>query len=354
VSVSIDDVGLLQAHLKRLGQVTSKKLMIIMPVFNDWESFSSLLTALDKEAAEWRVTVDVIAIDDGSLQLPEVGESVNALQNIGEVTIVSLAANLGHQRAIAVGLAYANQKASHDLYLVMDSDGEDRPDDIGAMLHLSEDHPSAIVVAKRSQRSESRSFREFYKLYKMLFRMFTGRVIDFGNFCLIPSNQMARITHMGELWNHFAGTLVRSKAPLASLSTVRGKRYAGQSTMNFVSLVVHGLSAISVFSDLMFVRLLVVSLLVGIVPVLISVAALVLRFTTDLAIPGWTTNVAGFAILSLLQTLTLLMTSVFASLSGRSGFPFVPAIHALNYIKETICLRSVTTKSIVTSMKAQN
>jgi 2-polyprenyl-3-methyl-5-hydroxy-6-metoxy-1,4-benzoquinol methylase len=117
--------------------------------------------------------------------------------------------------------------------------------------------------------------------------MLTGRVIDFGNFCLVPNNQIVRITHMGELWNHFAGTLVRSKTPLASLGTVRGKRYAGQSTMNFVSLVVHGLSAISVFSDLMFVRLLVASVAVGIVPVLISVVALALRFTTDLAIPGW-------------------------------------------------------------------
>ena len=354
MSVGIDEVGLLQAHLKRLGEVTSKKLLIITPVFNDWDSFSSLLAALDSAAAEWSVTADVIAIDDGSPQPPEIGKSVNALQNIGEVTIVSLAANMGHQPAIAVGLAYANQAANHDLYLVMDCDGEDRPEDITAMLRLSEEQPYAIVVAKRSQRSENWSFREFYKIYKLLFRMLTGRVIDFGNFCLVPNNQIVRITHMGELWNHFAGTLVRSKTPLASLGTVRGKRYAGQSTMNFVSLVVHGLSAISVFSDLMFVRLLVASVAVGIVPVLISVVALALRFTTDLAIPGWTTNVAGFAILSVLQILTLLMTSVFASLGGRSSFPFVPAIHALNYIKETICLRSMTTKPIVTSIKAQN
>jgi len=70
VSVTIDDVGLLQAHLKRLGQVTSKKLMIIIPVFNDWESFSSLFDCARQRGAEWRVTVDVIAIDDGSLQLP--------------------------------------------------------------------------------------------------------------------------------------------------------------------------------------------------------------------------------------------------------------------------------------------
>lgn len=334
--------------------MASRSLLILTPVFNDWESFGVLLLALDREARDWDVTVDVMAIDDGSYFPPRIEPAVNALRYIGDVSIVSVAANMGHQRAIAVGLAHANRLASHDLYLVMDCDGEDRPEDIAEMLRASAAEPRSIVVAKRSQRSESWSFREFYKVYKTMFRLLTGRVIDFGNFCLIPAGQLGRIAHMAELWNHFAGTVVRSKVPLASVSTVRGERYAGQSTMNFVSLVVHGLSAISVFSDLMFVRLLVASLIVGVVPVAVSIVALILRFTTDLTIPGWTTNVAGFAALAILQILTLLVTSAFVSLSGRSGFPFVPAIHALTYIKETTCLRSIKTPPIATPMKAQS
>ncbi len=331
--------------------MVAKSLLIITPVFNDWDSFGELLLQLDRAASAWNLAVDVIAIDDGSSQPPRVGKSVDALRNIGEVTVVTLAANLGHQRAIAVGLAHANRIAAHDLYLVMDSDGEDRPEDIATMLRLSDQNPGSVVVAKRAQRSESWRFRAFYKVYKSLFRLLTGRVIDFGNFCLIPGSQLGRVAHMAELWNHFAGALVRSKIPLEGTDTVRGTRYAGQSTMNFVSLVVHGLSAISVFSDFMFVRLLVGSLIVAAVPVLVSAVAVLLRFSTDLAIPGWTTNIAGFAALALLQILTLLVTSVFVSLSGRSGFPFLPAIHALTYIKEMTCLRSPNTQPAIIPTK---
>lgn len=334
--------------------MVAKSLLIVTPVFNDWDSFGELLAQLEKAIPVWNMDVDVVAVDDGSSQPPKIETSVKSLRNIGDVTILTLAANMGHQRAIAVGLAHANRVAAHDLYLVMDSDGEDRPEDIAAMLRISEKSPGAVVVAKRAQRSESWRFRAFYKVYKALFRLLTGRVIDFGNFCLIPGNQLGRIAHMAELWNHFAGALVRSRIPLESTDTIRGKRYAGQSTMNFVSLVVHGLSAISVFSDFMFVRLLVGSLAIGVVPIVISVVAVVLRFSTDLAIPGWTTNIAGFAALAILQILTLLVTSVFVSLSGRSGFPFVPAIHALTYIKETTCLRSSKKDTAVTAMKAAN
>jgi hypothetical protein len=58
VSVGIDEVGLLQAHLKRLGE---------------WDSFSFLLAALDSAAAEWSVAADVIAIDDGSRSQRDLG-----------------------------------------------------------------------------------------------------------------------------------------------------------------------------------------------------------------------------------------------------------------------------------------
>ena len=334
--------------------MVAKSLLIVTPVYNDWDSFGALLVEIDKTMPAWNMAVDILAVDDGSSQQPRFEAAVNSLHNINDVTIVSLAANMGHQRAIAVGLAHANRVAGHDLYLVMDSDGEDRPEDIATMLGVSAKKPGAVVVAKRAQRSESWRFRTFYKVYKTLFRLLTGKVIDFGNFCLIPGGQLGRIAHMAELWNHFAGALVRSRIPLESTDTIRGTRYAGQSTMNFVSLVVHGLSAISVFSDLMFVRLLVGSLVVGALPVLISAVAVVLRFTTDLAIPGWTTNIAGFAALAILQILTLLVTSVFVSLSGRSGFPFVPAIHALTYIKETTCLRSSKKDPVTTAMKAAN
>ena len=194
-------------------------LAIITPVFNDWESFCQLLAALDAATPEWNTKVDVIAVDDGSSKLPEIDEIATDLDNLGEITIISLAVNMGHQRAIAIGLAQVNQNSKHDRYLVMDCDGEDRPEEIVKLLRLSVEKPNTIIAAERVQRSESWRFRAFYVIYKGLFRLLTGRRINFGNFCLIPKSQLARITHMAELWNHFAGAIIRSQAPLASVST---------------------------------------------------------------------------------------------------------------------------------------
>ena len=317
-------------------------LAIITPVFNDWESFCQLLAALDAATPEWNTKVDVIAVDDGSSKLPEIDEIATDLDNLGEITIISLAVNMGHQRAIAIGLAQVNQNSKHDRYLVMDCDGEDRPEEIVKLLRLSVEKPNTIIAAERVQRSESWRFRAFYVIYKGLFRLLTGRRINFGNFCLIPKSQLARITHMAELWNHFAGAIIRSQAPLASVSTTRGHRYAGRSTMNFVPLVVHGLSAMAVFSDFMFVRLLAASLALCAFPIIATLISLFMKLFTNMPIPGWTTNVVGFSLVVVLQILTLLMTSVFSSLSRRSSFPFVPAIHALVFIKDTICLRNPT------------
>ncbi len=83
--------------------MVAKSLLIVTPVFNDWVSFGALLAEIDKAVPAWNMNVDVIAVDDGSSQTPQIQTAVDALRNIRDVTIVSLAANLGHQRAIAAG-----------------------------------------------------------------------------------------------------------------------------------------------------------------------------------------------------------------------------------------------------------
>ena len=104
--------------------------------------------------------------------------------------------------------------------------------------------------------------------------------------------------------------------------------------MNFVALVVHGLSAMAVFGDLVFVRVLVGSLAVTMSAVLLAVVAIGVRLFTDLAIPGWATTVVGLATIVLVQSLTLSTAAAFMTLSNRSAFPFVPAVHARTFVKE--------------------
>ena len=83
--------------------------------------------------------------------------------------------------------------------------------------------------------------------------------------------------------------------------THRAKRLDGKSSMNFIRLVGHGLSAISVYGELVSVRLLVaIGVLVG--ACLVGLGVIVgLRFLTDLAVPGWATTAIGLLTIVLLQ-----------------------------------------------------
>jgi hypothetical protein len=141
---------------------------------------------------------------------------------------------------------------------------------------------------------------------------------------------------MPELWNHLAASVMLSRAPVCRLKTVRGVRYTGRSNMNFISLITHGLSAIGAFGELLFVRLFVVSLILASLGALVALVATLIRLTTNLAIPGWTTTVVGLAIVIIVQGLTLSMTAAFMTLSTRKNLLFVPALNGFGFIRDTI------------------
>src|SRR3954465_13663799 len=82
------------------------RLVILMPVFNDSESLRALLGRLDEVAERHGIDADVLVVDDGSTEpAPRLAGPFRALAS---VRILELRRNLGHQRAIAVGLAYVH------------------------------------------------------------------------------------------------------------------------------------------------------------------------------------------------------------------------------------------------------
>jgi hypothetical protein len=94
--------------------------------------------------------------------------------------------------------------------------------------------------------------------------------------------------------------------------------------MNFVSLVTHGLSAISVHSDVVGVRLLVVSALLALLTAGGIVLAVIVRLTTKLAIPGWATTTVGLLLILLVQAVIAAFVFSFMILGSRHGSPFLP------------------------------
>lgn len=305
---------------------------VVVPVLNDWPCFEMLLTDLNR-VAPGVGSVSVFAIDDGSTETPDYTALSKLSGELRSVEIVHLHCNLGHQRAIAVGLATVEQRGGFDVTVVIDSDGEDRPDDLLKLVEAYRSNPAALIVAQRRSRSENLHFRAFYGIYWRLFHLLTGRRLDFGNFSLLGADSVSRITRTDNLWNNYPATLMRSRVDIVRVPIDRHKRYTGESRMSFVGLVNHGLGAMSVFVDAIFVRLLVLVAIAAAGFISVACVAIGIRLATDFAVPGWTTTVLGLALLGTFQIFALLVITAFMLLANRATVPLVPTMVSASFVK---------------------
>jgi polyisoprenyl-phosphate glycosyltransferase len=300
-------------------------LLVLIPIYNDWAAVSLLLPVLDRVLTGAGLVADVLLVDDGSTVRPPEDWHRESRRALSRIRVLSLRRNVGHQRAIAIALAFVEQHLRPEVLVVMDGDGEDAPQDVPRLLEcLQQNQSNVVVFAERTRRAESLTFRTFYALYRWAHLLLTGIPVRVGNFSVIPSSQLRRIVVVSELWNHYAAAVFKARVPRTSVPTVRGLRLEGKSRMNFVGFVTHGLSALSVHSELIGVRLLVVTaVLVG---VMLSglMVVVAIRFFTQLAIPGWTPTVVGLLLILLFQAAAFAAFFAFLVLHARSQPAFIP------------------------------
>jgi polyisoprenyl-phosphate glycosyltransferase len=319
----------------RVRSMQSSNLTIITPVFNDWESLSVLAGKIAGLPALQAFDVTLVGVDDGSREVHPPAET--ALTGcLAHVAVVRLNSNLGHQRAIALGLAYVHEKLSPDLVVVMDSDGEDSPQVIGDMLAAQATSPGAIIVAQRVKRSENFVFRAFYAIYKNIFRSLTGRPISFGNFSLIPAARLPNLLFNSGIWNNFAATILKCRLDIVFVPTVRGKRYAGESRMNFTSLMIHGFSAISVFTDVVIGRILFLLVALSVLTAAGVIGVIAVKLFSDVFVPGYATNVILFMVSLLGMALFTGFLLVLSLLAARERPAALPTQLMKDHVREVV------------------
>ena len=317
------------------------RLIVLMPLRDDWPSAAELIRRLDKAISSDACTMEILLADDGSVQRCDRNDFQGGFSVVQAIRTLRLRRNLGHQRAIAIGLVHVQQTTSCDAVVVMDADGEDTPEGVAQLLRAySDTHGAKAIFAERSRRSESFVFRSFYHLYKFLHRCLTGISVRVGNFSILPSPYLNTLVVMSELWNHYAAAVFRSKLPFTMIPIPRGTRIAGTSRMNFVALVSHGLSAISVFGDIVGVRLLIGSLAGSLLAGLGILLVVMIRFFIDRTIPGWATYATGTLAIIAIQMITIAMSFTFFVLSNRTNLGFVPLRDYSLFVEEAVDIYS--------------
>ena len=98
------------------------------------------------------------------------------------------------------------------------------------------------------------SFTIFYNLHKILTLVFTGKLINFGNFSLITKKDAEIIIKDPTIIYCFASTLKNKITKLGNINCIRGTRYFGPSKMPLLKLIIHSFSIIAVFKMNVFIR----------------------------------------------------------------------------------------------------
>ncbi len=228
------------------------KIIILIPIYNDWQSATKLLENINSEVSGIDHTFSIILVNDASTE--QITENLSNFSNLNSVQILNLKQNIGHTRCIATGLNHIIKNEEFDYVIPMDGDGEDRPEEIKLFVENFNYHPSKTIVGERVKRSENTLFKICYFFHKILTYTFTGQSIKFGNYTCLTKSTIEKMLSDKATWSSFSGSLAKNCNDKTTISSERGKRYFGPSKMSFLNLIKHSLAIIGVFKFSVLVR----------------------------------------------------------------------------------------------------
>jgi len=229
-----------------------KKIIILIPIFNDWESLIKLLNEINKIIHSMNnFEFNCIVVNDSStINTPEITKP----SNINSINILNMKENRGHSRCNAFGIRHVADNIDCDNLIVMDGDGEDRPEEIKLLLEKALSNPESSVVAKRVKRSEGILFRVLYQIHKIITFIFTGKNMNFGHYSCLTKKDIKILSDKASLWSSYSGSVKKNLKKLNEINSIRGTRYFGPSKMSLLNLIIHSFSIIAVFKYQVFLR----------------------------------------------------------------------------------------------------
>ena len=221
------------------------KLKVLVPLYNDWQSLLKLLENIDNQINNLNYVISIVVVNDGSTEKEP--NNFPKYAKINSIKVINLKENVGHARSIAIGLKYIFENEDFDYIIPMDSDGEDRPDEINDLIKKIEPQSDIPIVCERIKRSEGIFFKICYFLHKLITFTFTGQSIRFGNFTCLPKELVKKIINEKATWSSFSGALSKISKIKIGVPSERGSRYFGPSKMSFKNLIIHSLAIMAVF-----------------------------------------------------------------------------------------------------------
>jgi hypothetical protein len=199
----------------------------------------------------------------------------------------------------------------------MDSDGEDNPN---AIAKLVTEENFDIIFVERGKRKASFMFRLGYFFYQYLFRLVTGKKINFGNYSMISNRVLKSISR--QRFFHYSGFLNKSKYAIKKIRFDRLARIDGKSKMSYKGLVFHGLYSLVEYAEEILFSLIKIFSLILIALFATGVHILYSKYIAEIAPYGWSSTIAVNLLISALIIISsiiicLLQISIKRSINQR-------------------------------------
>jgi dolichol-phosphate mannosyltransferase len=260
---------------------------VVLPVYNEANVLRTLCQRVASAIAPACPRFEIIFVNDGSQDgSARILDELAAQDN--HVRVVHFSRNFGHQAAVQAGLAHARG----DVVVLMDSDLQDSPEALPRFLAEWEAGYD-VVYAVRTDRPENPIKRFlFAAFYRLLGAISSTRMPpDAGNFGLIDRRVACEIVALAERDRYFPGLRSWVGFQQKGIKVRRSERYDNVPRVSLLGLWRLAKGAIFSFSTVP----LQVFYLIGwsAMALFLGLGAYSLgaKLFTDLAIPGWTSNV---------------------------------------------------------------
>ena len=223
------------------------KISIIVPLFNESESFPLLVDRLNKLAENFAEEIEIVLIDDGSRDNTAALMQQVALTN-RRYQCVFLARNFGHQLAVTAGLTVAS---ATEAVLIIDGDLQDPPE----LLPVFYDHYKKgydVIYAVRKKRKENKikklGYYIFYRILKSI--SYIDIPLDSGDFSMLGRNVVDVINKMPEESRYIRGMRAWVGFKQIGVEYERDERVAGESKYTLKMLFKLAYNGIFNFSEI--------------------------------------------------------------------------------------------------------
>lgn len=283
-------------------------LSIVSPMWNEEESADAFLEELTRHVDLLPNTdVEILIVNDGSGD--RTGEILDSwAQRRSDLTVLSLSRNFGHQAAITAGVF----SATGDVVIVMDSDLQDPPELIPAMLEKWRSGADVVYAVRKERRGESAFKRGTASAYYRLLRWMSDTDIpaDTGDFRLMSREVVEALRSMPERDRYMRGMVAWVGFMQEPLYFDRSERFAGTTKYSMKKMIKLGTAGILGFSD----KPLYLAVASGFV--VMGVAFLGLIWVLLSSIFGWGDLVRGWASIALIVMFFAAVQLIFLGVIG--------------------------------------